>query len=198
MTGVTIYLIRHGETEGNRLRVVQPPELPLNERGLRQASAMADRLRDAGITRIVSSDLARARMTAEALASETGGAIELEPLLQERNFGDLRGRTYASFDFDPMALDYSPPGGESWEDFHQRADRAWRRVEELSAATPGPLAIVTHGLVCHSFSLHHLLVEPPLVNPERWGTRRSPRSSARRPGACAFSTAPGTSTAWQT
>jgi probable phosphoglycerate mutase len=169
MTPVTIYLIRHGETEGNRLRIVQPPQLPLNDRGLRQARACAERLRDRGITRIVASDLARARMTAEALGEETGVAVELEPLLQERNFGDLRGRPYASFDFDPMALDYSPPGGESWEGFHQRAVTAWRRVEELAAETEGPLAIVTHGLVCHSFALHHLLLEPPIENPERWG-----------------------------
>jgi probable phosphoglycerate mutase len=166
---VTIYLIRHGETEGNRLRIVQPPELPLNERGLRQARACAVRLRSAGIARIVASDLSRARMTAQALAAETGTSVELEPLLQERNFGDLRGRPYATFDFDPMGLDYSPPGGESWETFHQRAARAWRRVEELAAETEGPLAVVTHGLVCHSFALHHLRLEPPLVNPERWG-----------------------------
>jgi probable phosphoglycerate mutase len=169
MTGVTIYLIRHGETEGNRLRIVQPPELPLNERGLRQARACAGRLRTAGIARIVASDLARAHMTAQALAGETGVPVELEPLLEERNFGDLRGHPYSSFDFDPMALDYSPPAGESWEDFHRRAGRAWRRVEELAEETEGALAIVTHGLVCHSFALHHLLLEPPIVNPERWG-----------------------------
>jgi len=166
---VTLYLIRHGETEGNRLRIVQPPELPLNERGLRQAEAMAKRLRDAGITRIVSSDLARARMTAEALAAETGTTVELEALLAERNFGDLRGRAYASFDFDPMADDYAPPGGESWEDFHRRAARAWRVVEAAAAASEGALAIVTHGLVCHSFSLHHLRLDAPLESPERWG-----------------------------
>jgi broad specificity phosphatase PhoE len=165
---VTIYLIRHGETEGNRLRIVQPPDLPLNERGLRQAQAMARRLAGAGITRIVASDLARARMTAEALARETGVEMELEPLLAERNFGDLRGHTYASFDFDPMAEGYEPPGGESWEEFHRRAAMAWRRVEKAAADVDGALAIVTHGLVCHSFTLHHLLLEPPLISPERW------------------------------
>jgi probable phosphoglycerate mutase len=166
---MTIYLIRHGETEGNRLRVVQPPELPLNDRGLRQAAAMAQRLRQAGITHIVSSDLARARMTAEALARESGAPIELEPLLAERNFGDLRGQPYASFDFDPMALDYAPPGGESWEAFHRRAARAWRGVERIAAGVDGALAVVTHGLVCASFSMHQLLLEPPLECPERWG-----------------------------
>jgi probable phosphoglycerate mutase len=130
---------------------------------------MARRLRYAGITRIVASDLARARMTAEALAAETGVEVVFEPLLAERNFGDLRGRHYAEFDFDPMAPGYEPPNGESWEAFHERAARAWARVEEAAAATGGALAIVTHGLVCHSFALNHLLLEPPLVSPEQWG-----------------------------
>jgi probable phosphoglycerate mutase len=167
---VTLYLIRHGETEGNRLRVVQAPETPLNDRGLGQASAMARRLRDAGIGRILTSHLARARMTAEALAAETGVELEIEPLLEERNFGDLRGRPYSSFDFDPMALDYEPPGGESWEAFHLRAARAWGRVVgAVATQVGGNLAVVTHGLVCHSFALHHLLLEPPFESPERWG-----------------------------
>jgi probable phosphoglycerate mutase len=169
MLPVTLYLIRHGETEGNRLRIVQPPQLPLNDRGLRQADAMAQRLREAGIVRILASDLARARMTADALARATGIEVELEPLLAERNFGDLRGRHYAELDFDPMAEGYEPPNGESWETFHERARRAWARVEAEAAATDGPLAVVTHGLVCHAFALNHLLLEPPLVNPERWG-----------------------------
>jgi len=175
-----LYLIRHGETEGNRLRIVQPPDLPLNERGLRQAEALARRLRSAGIRRILSSHLDRARMTAEALARETGASIEIEPLLEERNFGDLRGRAYASLDFDPMALDYEPPGGESWEAFHQRAVRAWRRVAQASAAD-GDLAVVTHGLVCHSFALHHLRLEPPLACPERWGNTALTEIERRAP-----------------
>lgn len=83
--------------------------------------------------------------------------------------------------FDPMALDYEPPGGESWEDFHRRAAQAWRRVAEHASATEGPLAVVTHGLVCHSFSLHHLLLEPPLACPERWGNTAVTEIERRAP-----------------
>jgi probable phosphoglycerate mutase len=39
----------------------------------------------------------------------------------------------------------------------------------VAAESGGALAIVTHGLVCHSFAQHHLLLEAPLINPERWG-----------------------------
>ena len=166
---MSIYLIRHGETDGNRNGVVQVPEIPLNDRGLEQARLLAEHLRGQGIGRILSSDLARARMTADALAAELEVAVELEPLLQERNFGDLRGCSYASFDRDVMGPNYEPPGGESWEIFHARAAQAWRLVVAVAAATEGALAVITHGLVCHSFAEYHLRIEPPLWTPERWG-----------------------------
>ena len=166
---MSILLIRHGETDGNRLGVVQLPEVPLNEHGLAQAECLGRRVKSLGITRILSSDLTRAHMTADAVSRATGIEVELEPLLQERNFGDLRGRAYASFGFDPMAEDYAPPSGESWPDFHERAARAWRRVTYLSGEVEGHLAIFTHGLVCRSFSMNQLRFEAPLEVPERWG-----------------------------
>lgn len=165
---MTIFLIRHGETEGNRTGVVQLPDVPLNERGIAQAEKMAARLADEPISHILSSDLLRARMTAEILARLLDLELELEPLLQERNFGDLRGRPYASFDFDPMALDYVPPGGESWEVFHARAAKAWQRIADAAEQAKG-LAVVTHGLMCHALSHEHLLLEAPHAPPARWG-----------------------------
>ena len=90
-------------------------------------------------------------------------------MLRERNFGDLRGQAYATFDFDPNGPDYEPPNGESWDVFHRRVATAWERVVSAAAETEGHLAVVTHGLVCHSVALHHLTLEAPLVLPERWG-----------------------------
>ena len=74
---------------------MQPAATPLNEHGVRQARMLAEWLTSGPFrpARIISSDLARAHMTAEPIASTLGLDIELEPLLQERNFGDLRGRT---------------------------------------------------------------------------------------------------------
>src|SRR3954447_18409021 len=93
---MTIVLVRHGETDGNATRVLQLPDTPLNERGMRQAERLADRLQSLGITQIVCSDLLRARMTAAPIAARLGLHVEITPLLQERNFGDLRGKSYAS------------------------------------------------------------------------------------------------------
>ena len=57
---MAIFVIRHGETDLNAARVFQRPETPLSERGRRQAALLAIRLQPLGITRIVTSDLARA------------------------------------------------------------------------------------------------------------------------------------------
>jgi probable phosphoglycerate mutase len=145
-----IVLVRHGETHGNAARILQRPEIPLSARGLEQAERLAARLAALPIGRILASDLARARMTAECVARATGAPLELDALLQERNFGDLRGTPYAELEVDPFAPGYTPPGGESWEQLHARADAAWERVARLARRTEGHLVVVTHGLVCHS------------------------------------------------
>jgi probable phosphoglycerate mutase len=135
---------------------MQKPDVPLSEAGLRQAERLAERLRDHAIGLVLSSDLARAEMTARALERRSRSPLELEPLLQERNFGDLRGTPYGRLPGDPFAPGYAPPAGETWEAFHARVDRAWGRVRELAARVEGDLAVVTHGLVCHSLCLRHL------------------------------------------
>jgi probable phosphoglycerate mutase len=163
-----LFLVRHGETVGNASRIVQRPDSPLSPRGVEQAERLAHRLAREGIARIVSSDLARALSTAEAVRRATGAPLELDPLLHERTFGDLRGTPYAELGFDMFADGYEPPNGESWPAFHARVDRAWMRVQALAAETDGPLAVVTHGLVCRSLAARHLLLPDGGVAPERW------------------------------
>lgn len=164
----TILLIRHGETVGNASRIVQTPESPLSPRGLAQAERLAARLAGAGLARILTSDLPRAAVTAELVRRATGAAVETDPLLQERNFGDVRGTPYAELGLDLFAGDFAPPGGESWEAFHARVDLAWERLRALAASTPGPLAVVTHGLVCRSLAERHLTLPTGTVVPTRW------------------------------
>src|ERR1700745_3980145 len=105
---MTILLVRHGETDGNAARILQRADVPLNERGMRQAVQLARRLGARGFARIVCSDLLRARMTAAPLAACSGIAIEESPLLQERNFGDLRGLAYAELAENPFGPDVRP------------------------------------------------------------------------------------------
>ena len=164
-----IFLIRHGETLGNASRTVQLPDDPLSPRGIAQAERLAKRLEREGLAAILSSDFARAAQTAESLARVTGLPVEHDPLLQERNFGDLRGTPYAELGVDMFAPGYAPPNGETWEVFHERVDRAWTLIRaRTAAAADGHLAVVTHGLVCRSLAGRHLVLPDGQTAPERW------------------------------
>jgi probable phosphoglycerate mutase len=163
-----IFLIRHGETFGNASRIVQHPDTPLSPRGVAQAERLARRLAQESIAHIVSSDFARAVTTARSVQTATGAPLSFETLLQERSFGDLRGRPYAELGFDMFEPDYAPPNGETWPVFHNRVDHAWARVQALATATHGNLAVVTHGLVCRSLAARHLVLPDGDTVPERW------------------------------
>ena len=166
---MSIFLIRHGETLGNASRIVQLPDNPLSPRGAAQAERLARRLAREGIGLILSSDYARAVTTADHLRHATGAPARYSPLLQERNFGDIRGTPYADLGFDMFEPDYAPPNGETWDAFHARVDRAWALVQDTAARTDGHLAVVTHGLVCRCLAARHLVLPPGEAAPTAWG-----------------------------
>lgn len=150
LAAVAILLIRHGETALNAARIVQFPDTPLSERGLDQAARLARHLASFPIRAILSSDYARARMTAEAIRELTDLPIDIRSSLRERNFGELRGCPHdelsPEFRFDGAA----PPGGESIAAFDARVDAAWAEATEFANGVEGDTAVVTHGLVCRS------------------------------------------------
>lgn len=157
-----ILIIRHGETASNAARIVQTPDIPLSDRGREQARRLGERLASEGIERILSSDQTRALMTAEAVRDATRVPLDLEPLLQERNFGEIRGTPYSELgDVNIFAHDYAPPGGETGAMFEARVDRAWSSVVAHAGRVEGRLAVVTHGLVCASLTARHLSSDAP-------------------------------------
>lgn len=165
---MSILLIRHGQTSENKNHVVQPADVSLSALGLRQAELLAARLRSQGITQILCSDLPRAKETASQIATQAQCEVTLTELLRERNFGALRGKTYAEIGFDFFAENYSPPEGESWQEFELRVAQAWQSIVALAATTSGRLAVVTHGLVCRAIVNNHLCNEQYEVIPDRW------------------------------
>ena len=165
---MTILLVRHGETAGNASRILQRADEPLNERGLGQAGRLAQRLSDQGFVHIVCSDLLRARMTAAPLAARSGIAIEETPLLQERNFGDLRGLPYTDLTENPFAPEFAPPNGEDWPTFHARVADAFEFIVSQRRSVNGTLVVVTHGLVCRALVERHALLPQGVVAPERF------------------------------
>lgn len=165
---MSILLVRHGETDGNAARILQRPDVPLNERGMRQADQLAVRLFADGFVHILCSDLLRARMTAAPLAARSGIAIEESPLLQERNFGDLRGTPYAALNEDPFGPDFAPPNGEDWPAFHARVAEAFAFIVESRRRRNGVLVVITHGLVCRAVVERHTRVPEGTDVPERF------------------------------
>ena len=165
---MTILLVRHGETDGNAARILQRPDEPLNERGISQAERLAQRLSARGFVRILCSDLLRARMTAAPLAARSGITIEESPLLQERNFGDLRGVPYAELTENPFGPDFAPPNGEDWPGFYARVADAFALIASRRRSVNGTLVVITHGLVCHALVERHALLPQGVVVPERF------------------------------
>lgn len=163
---MSIILVRHGETPLNAARVLQPPDTPLSARGLEQAEAVARRLAGRNLSGILSSDMPRARMTAEAISSASGLPVAETTLLHERNFGDLRGLAYDSLGFDPIARDEAPPGGESMDVFRDRVAAAFALALEMRAALTGDLVVVTHGLVIKTWLRMHAVLPNGAQHPE--------------------------------
>lgn len=165
---MSILLVRHGETAGNAGRVMQTPDVPLNEQGLHQAEQLATHLASFHAVALLSSDLARALMTARILSTRTGMVVEESPLLQERNFGDLRGKSYDSLPGNPFDPDFIPPNGEGWDAFHTRVAQAFALLVRRRRALAGPLVVVTHGLVCRAIIEHHAQVAKETLVPPRF------------------------------
>ncbi|NJD24934.1 MAG: histidine phosphatase family protein [Betaproteobacteria bacterium] len=152
-TGTRICLVRHGETPWNAERRIQGQiDIGLNAAGQRQAAAAGRWLRGAGIAALYSSDLQRARHTAEAIGAALGLAPVLYPQLRERCYGVFEGLTYAEAQvrfpggyaaFEGRNADYDFENGES---LRALFDRVTGKLVELAAAHAGQaIAIVVHG-----------------------------------------------------
>ena len=166
---MNILLIRHGETAMNAARVLQPAETPLNERGLAQADALAKLLATMRVSAVLSSDLPRARQTAEAIARATGARLATSLALRERDFGDWRGLPYDALPTDALTQADAPPAGESVAAFEVRVARAFAEVIAHAAGLPGALAVVTHGLVLRTLLARHLTLPEGVSQPTHLG-----------------------------
>jgi len=80
----TIYLVRHGQSEGNVGLVFQGMETPLTERGFVQAGKIAERCANLEIQTIISSPMKRAFQTAEAISKRIQVPIEVSEYFSER------------------------------------------------------------------------------------------------------------------
>lgn len=146
---MTLLLVRHGESEGNRDRVVQGwHDSPLTELGRRQADLAARRLAGDGIAAIHSSPLRRARETADAVAARTGLEVAELPDLREYDFGEAQGLTWDEMRarFRVRGRDWGRgaiPGEEGMPAFRARVSAAIGALLERHADETA--AVVLHG-----------------------------------------------------
>src|SRR5262249_4454449 len=161
-----LYLVRHGSVVGAETRrFIGHLDVPLSPLGEQQIEALAGRLRRVRLDGVYSSDLARARRSAEILAAPHGLSPVAVPGLREFSMGQWEGltgdeiRSLDALAFAAWLADvagYQFPDGENLE---QLRSRAWPAFEAIAAAHPGGAAlVVAHGgtnrlILCHALGV---------------------------------------------
>lgn len=154
-----IYLIRHGEAEGNLYRRAQGHwDGRLTDLGRKQLDALEERFRDIRLDEVWSSDLSRARETAQALLRHRDLTLNVTPRLREICMGVWEGQPWGelehrwpeqlrAFNTDPAR--WSVPGSE---DFYAAQVRITAAVTEIAARNDGrTVAVVSHGMILKIF-----------------------------------------------
>lgn len=134
----TLLLVRHGETDWNaESRYQGHADIPLNARGREQARALAEELAGAGLETIYSSDLSRARVTAEIVGDRLEVPVVADPDLREIDVGAVEGLTFD----ESRAVD-----GWQGEPKEHHAERILRAIHRIADRHPdGRVLVVTHG-----------------------------------------------------
>jgi 2,3-bisphosphoglycerate-dependent phosphoglycerate mutase len=151
VAGVTVHLVRHGETDWNvEGRLQGWTDIPLNEVGREQARVAAAELAIRPIGSIFSSDLSRARDTAAAIAQAVDVEVVTDPTLRERNYGVAEGRLTSELNAeldgrldeywaDP---DFAFDGGETRREAYERLGGF---LAGVVAQAPQEIVVVSHG-----------------------------------------------------
>ena len=156
--GMTLYLVRHGQTEYNRKGIVQGRRVDsaLNGTGRRQAEALAARFADASLDALYTSAMRRARQTARPVAARHPGlSVHPDEDLEEMSWGRFEGEPPTNDvrdALDDIKTDWrngrlgraARGGGESALDVQERALRAMRRIFAEQHAG-GTVLVVAHG-----------------------------------------------------
>ena len=149
-----MFLVRHGETDWNvENRIQGIYDVPLNERGLRQAKELSRRLEKGALVRIFSSNLSRSYRTAVEIAAPHKLEVERDSRLAEVSQGiweglladearELYPKEYAMWERDPSSI--VPPAGESVASAFSQIKKFWE--ERGVGRSSGDVAIVGHAV----------------------------------------------------
>lgn len=168
MLPTRLIIVRHGETTWNlQGRYQGHLDSPLTDLGTEQAHALATRFVRESMVALYSSDLGRARLTAEIISAATGHEVRPDPRLRERSLGVMQGLRREEVKerwpaehakFRSTDWNYAPPDGES---ARQSVERFVAAMSDLTGRHVGStIAIVTHGGVLGGFLRHVLGIDP--------------------------------------
>jgi probable phosphoglycerate mutase len=153
-----VYLARHGETawslSGQHTGLT---DLPLTERGERNARSLGERLKALTFAKVFTSPLQRAARTCELAGF--GGVAEVDPDLVEWNYGDFEGRRTAEIHKerpDWQLFRDGCPGGETPAQIGARADRVISRLR----AVGGDALVFSSGHILRILTARWLGLEP--------------------------------------
>lgn len=159
----TFYIVRHAETEWNVRRLIQGQgDSPLTLKGKEQAKELAKELRNITFDKIFSSDLLRAKRTAEIIALEHKLLVETTKLLRERMYGPFEGKQIESLkEFDKVfeALTekekFSYKIHKEVESDEEMVTRLITFLRELALGNPAKTILIsTHGSLIRAFLFH--------------------------------------------
>jgi len=142
--------LRHGESIGNaESRWQGQSDYALTDKGRRQASALAERWKSEGVKfdLVIASPLVRAKETAEIITSALNAKLEIDPILLERDIGEMEGLTADEVrkrPQPPYVTPYDSIGGEGEGDWALFL-RAGQALHDLVRRSPGSYLIVSHG-----------------------------------------------------
>lgn len=142
--GRRVYLARHGRTLLNargQLRGRLDPEL--DDVGRVEAFLLADALARSGVALVVSSPLARALQTAEAIAACVEVAVRTDPRLSDRDYGRWAGWTIEEIEAEWGSVDEAP----GVEPAAEVAARAFEALEDIRRTDCSPSVAVSHDVV---------------------------------------------------
>ncbi len=159
---VKITVVRHGETEWNKLMQLQGhTDSPLTKRGLAQAELLSEYIRYRSFDVLISSDLYRAAHTAKLINKHLGLPIIKNKDIRERSFGILEGHTLLEIQekyntafkaYTSRKSTFELPDGESLVQFNERVIGA---IHEIANQYKGKsILLVAHGGVLDCIIRH--------------------------------------------
>ena len=161
-----VYLVRHGQTEGNVGRYFQDEHTVLTEKGHGQAMTTGERLTHVELGALVASPMKRAQQTAEHVSDALGIPVEtcddFHECLQPVHIRGLSKDDGEGLEFNKKYLEYYQRDevfAEGFENFNLVTQRARRCAEFIKSHKAENMVIVSHCAFIHSFASFLLLQE---------------------------------------